>query len=205
MTKYMVEDILKHSMEIEEEGQKFYALLADRLNNAKLKNIFSIMSRQETGHYSFYKKLCEQLTVTPEAPATAEAPVNPETAVTPEAEVNPEAAVTPEAEVTTVTPGIPEIPSSDTELFDYKKHQLLEDRIFNRLDVVRKTPKIKTLGDALSFMIDIEMDVVDYFENTRKLVNPQGQAMMNKIINEEKSHVKQLVDLRQQYKSVILK
>jgi len=187
MVKYMVEDILKHSMEIEEAGQKFYALLADRLNNAKLKNIFSIMARQETGHYSFYKKLCEQLTVTPEAPVT------------------PEAAVTPEAEVTAVTPGTPEIPPSDTELFDYKKHQLLEDRIFNRLDVVRKTPKINNLGDALSFMIDIEMDVVDYFENTRKLVNPQGQAMMNKIINEEKSHVKQLVDLRQQYKSVILK
>jgi rubrerythrin len=43
MPKYSVENIIKHAIEIEEAGQKFYALLADRLNDAKLKkiNIFS--------------------------------------------------------------------------------------------------------------------------------------------------------------------
>ncbi|PKN17287.1 MAG: hypothetical protein CVU71_17305 [Deltaproteobacteria bacterium HGW-Deltaproteobacteria-6] len=102
-------------------------------------------------------------------------------------------------------PESPEIQPSGADPFDYKKHQLLEDRIFNRLDVVRKTPKIQTLGDALVFMIDIEMDVVDYFENARKLVNLQGQAMMGKIINEEKSHVKQLLDFRQHYKTTALR
>lgn len=163
MAKYTAENILKHAMEIEESGQKFYTMLAERLDDARLKKIFSVMARQEIEHYEVYRRMHEQ------------------------------------------QPATPNVAQPEAEPFDYKKHQLLEDRIFNRLDVVRKTPKIKTLGDALSFMIDIEMDVVDYFENTRKLVNPQGQALMNKIINEEKSHVKQLVDLRQQYKSVILK
>ncbi len=163
MAKYTAENILKHAMEIEESGQKFYTMLAERLDDARLKKIFSVMARQEIGHYEVYKKMREQQLATPDV-------------------VQPEA-----------------------EPFDYKKHQLLEDRIFNRLDVVRKTPKINNLGDALVFLIDTEMDVVDYFENARKLVNLQGQALMEKIINEEKSHVKQLVDLRQQYKSVILK
>jgi len=163
MGKYSVEQILKHAMEIEETGQKFYTTLADRLDNAQLKKIFSLMARQEIGHYHIYEKIYENL---PKAPDNIQ---------------------------------------PDADPFDYKKHQLLEDRIFNRLEVVRKTPQINTLGDALVFMIDIEMDVVDYFENTRKLVNLQGQALMEKIINEEKTHVKQLVDLRQQYKAVILK
>jgi len=163
MAKYSVEQILGHAMEIEESGQKFYALLADRLEDARLKKIFTIMARQEVGHFETYKSMCEQ------------------------------------------QPAAPDVPETGAELFDYKIHELLEDRIFNRLDVVRKTPKINTLGDALAFMIDIEMDVVDYFENARKLVNHQGQVLMLKIINEEKSHVKQLVDLRQQYQSIPLK
>ncbi|MEE9910926.1 MAG: ferritin family protein [Deltaproteobacteria bacterium] len=163
MSKYPVEKILKHAMEIEEAGQKFYAMLAERLDDAPLKKIFTVMSRQETGHYEVYKQLHDQL------------------------------------------PAVPEAPAPDAEPFDYKKHELLEDRIFNRLDVVRKTARINTLGDALVFMIDTEMDVVDYFENARRLVNLQGQDLMEKIINEEKTHVKQLVDLRHHYKTVILK
>ncbi len=163
MGKYTVDQILKHAMEIEEAGQKFYTMLADRLDNTQLKKIFSVMAHQETGHYNTYEKLHAQLSPAPDDSQQA------------------------------------------TDPFDYKKHQLLEDRIFNRLDVVRKTPNLKTLGDALVFMIDIEMDVVDYFENARKLVSLKGQALMEKIINEEKTHVKQLVDLRQQYKSVMLR
>lgn len=237
MAKYMVEDILTHSMEIEEAGQKFYALLADRLNDAKLKNIFTAMARQETGHYEFYKTLHEQLLETqkmqaapvppaptekpaetgtgtpppaPETQATPETPVAPEASETPvtsapETPVTPESPATLETLETLETPGTPDIQSSDTEPFDYKKQRLLEDRIFNRLTVVQKTPKIKTLGDALAFMIDTEIDVVDYFENARKLINPQGQVMMQKIINEEKSHVRQLLDLRSHYQSVMLK
>lgn len=163
MRKYTVKQILKHAMEIEESGRKFYIMLADRLVDEKLKKIFSVMAKQETGHYRTYEKLHEQ------------------------------------------QPDAPDVPETDTDSFDYKKHELLEDRIFNRLDVVRKTSKINTLGDALVFMIDIEMDVVDYFENARKLVNLQGQDLMEKIINEEKTHVKQLVDLRQYYKAALLR
>ena len=208
MAKYMVEGILKHSMEIEEAGQKFYALLADRLNDAKLKNIFTVMARQETGHYEFYKNLHEQLLETQAIPETPVTPETPATPLVPETSALPETPVTPETTVTAEAPTAPETPEiqpSVTELFDYKKQRLLEDRIFNRLAVVQKTPKIKTLGDALAFMIDTEMDVVDYFENARKLINPQGQVMMGKIINEEKSHVKQLLDLRKHYQSVTLK
>lgn len=163
MGKYSVKQILKHAMEIEEAGRQFYGMLAERLDDGKLKKIFAVMSNQETGHYKTYERLY------------------------------------------TEQPDLPDAPQADADAFDYKKHQLLEDRIFNRLDVVRKTTKIKTLGDALVFMIDIEMDVVDYFENARKLVNLQGQAQMEKIINEEKTHVKQLVDLRQQYKAAALR
>lgn len=163
MAKYSVAGMLKHAMEIEESGQKFYETLAGRLEDARLKKIFTTMARQETGHFTFYKKLLEEL------------------------------------------PPAPEIPREDADSFDYKKHEMLEDRIFNRLEVVRKTARINTLGDALVFMIDTEMDVVDYFENARRLINLQGQAMMEKIINEEKAHVRQLVDLRTHYKNTLLR
>ena len=86
MAKYTAENILKHAMEIEESGQKFYTMLAERLDDARLKKIFSVMARQEIGHYEVYKKMREQQLATPDV-------------------VQPEA-----------------------EPFDYKKHQLLEDR-----------------------------------------------------------------------------
>jgi len=95
--------------------------------------------------------------------------------------------------------------SAGGEPFDFKKHDLLEDKIFNRLEIVRKTQKIYTLGDTLALMIDIEINVVDYFENVRRLVCLQDQPKMEQIINEEKTHVRQLVDLRTQYKNTRLK
>jgi rubrerythrin len=95
-------------------------------------------------------------------------------------------------------------PSAD-EGFDGVKYDLLQDRIFNRLEVVRHVAKLSTLGDVLNYMIDIEIDAVDLFENLRHLLNKADHAQINKIINEERSHVKQLVDLRKQYKSVMLK
>lgn len=163
MGKYKVDEILGHAMEIEEAGQKFYAMLAERLDDSQLKKIFSIMSTQEVGHYEVYKRLREQL---PETPVDSKTQADP---------------------------------------FDYMKNEMLKDRIFNRLDVVRKTPGINNLGDALAFMIDVEMNVVDYFENIRKLVSPEEQPVMVRIINEEKTHVKQLTDLRKQYKAAVLR
>ncbi len=163
MEKLNVGKILEHALDIEETGQKFYAMLADRLDDPQLKKIFSIMSRQEVGHSEIYKKMRDDL---PEAPA-------------------PKAA-------------------ADGD-FDFKKNEMLEDRIFNRLEIVRKAPKLYTLGDALALMIEIEISVVDYFENIRRLVRLQDQPLMEKIINEEKTHVKQLVDLRTHYKSIRLK
>lgn len=163
MEKLNVRKILEHALDIEETGQKFYAMLADRLDDPQLKKIFSLMSRQEVGHSQIYKKMRDEL---PEAPA-------------------PEAA--------------------DIGEFDFKKNEMLEDRIFNRLEIVRKTPKLHTLGDALALMIEIEISVVDYFENLRRLVRLQDQPMMETIINEEKAHVKQLVDLRTHYRATRLR
>lgn len=163
MRKYNVEKILRHAMEIEEAGQKFYAMLASRLEDARLMKIFDIMSRQEVGHGDVYREMLAKL---PAAPA----------------------------------PG-----NADDDSFDFKKHEMLEDKIFNRLDVVRKTSRIYSLGDALALMIDIEMNVVDYFENIRRIVRLQDQPLMEQIINEEKAHVKQLIDLRTQYKTAKLK
>ncbi len=163
MGKYNVDEMLAHAMDIEQAGHKFYALLAERLENPQLKKIFALLSRQEVEHGKVYQQLRDQI---PAAPGGT--------------------------------------PDQENE-FDFKKHEMLEDRIFNRLEVVRKTPQLKTLGDALAFLIDIEIDVVDYFENIRKLVNLQGQLVMERIINEEKSHVKQLVNLRTQYKTTLLR
>jgi rubrerythrin len=163
MSKYKVDEILEHAMNIEEAGQKFYAMLADRLDDPPLKKIFSIMSRQEVGHLEIYKKLREQL------------------------------------------PAKPDDSEDQADPFDDVKHEMLEDKIFNRLDVVRKATGIHYLGEALALMIDVEMNVVDYFENICKQVNHEGQQAMQRIINEEKTHVKQLVDLRTQYKAVVLR
>jgi rubrerythrin len=94
---------------------------------------------------------------------------------------------------------------SSNEGFDGDKHDLLQDRIFNRLEVVRKAARLSTLGDVLNYMIDVEIDVVGLFENLRHLLKKADQVQIDKIINEERSHVRQLVDLRKQYKSVNLK
>lgn len=163
MEKYNITEILERALEIEEAGQKFYEMLASRLEDLQLKKIFSIMSREEAGHTEIYKKMREELSA---ASAGKDA---------------------------------------ETEPFDVKKNEMLKDRIFNRLDVVRKAPKIHALGDALAYIIDIEIDGVDYFENIRRLVRPQDQPMMNRIINEEKAHVKQLIDLRTQFKTARLR
>ena len=89
--------------------------------------------------------------------------------------------------------------------FDPVKHELLKDRIFNRLEIVQKAGKIKSVGDAMNYLVEIEIDVVNFFENFRKLLNVADQPQLGAVINEERSHVKMLVDLRQQYKSISLK
>ena len=89
--------------------------------------------------------------------------------------------------------------------FDLAKHELLKDRIFNRLDTVKKVSKINTVGNALNYLVEIEIDVVSFYDNFRKLLNAADQVQLDAVINEERSHVKMLVDLRQQYKSVRLK
>ena len=91
--------------------------------------------------------------------------------------------------------------SADSELFDFNRHEIIEEKIFNHVDILRKTSRIFTLGDALALMIEIEINSVDYYENIRKLVRAQDQPVMERIINEEKSHVRRLVDLRTEYKT----
>ncbi len=89
--------------------------------------------------------------------------------------------------------------------FDPAKHELLKDRIFNRLNIVQKAGKIKTVSAALNYLVEIEIDVVDFFENFRKLLNAADQLQLSTVTNEERGHVKMLVNLRQQYKSIKLK
>jgi len=163
MTKYNVDTILRHAMDIEEVGQKFYAMLSEKVADPELKKIFTLMSRQETVHKEIFSKMREQL-----PPSSVDK-------------------------------------SMDAEQFDLNAHELIADKIFNRMEIVRKTQNIYTLGDALALMIDIEISGVDYYENFRKLVRLQDQAIMERVINEEKTHVRRLVDLRTQYKATRLK
>ncbi|HQL00181.1 MAG TPA: ferritin family protein [Smithellaceae bacterium] len=102
-------------------------------------------------------------------------------------------------------PASPNEPDASLQDFDKLEHDLLLDRIFNRLTVVSKTAKLQTLGDALTYLIDIEMDVVSFFENFIKLIRPTDQATLRQIINEERAHVRQLVDLRKRYRDEMLR
>lgn len=92
-----------------------------------------------------------------------------------------------------------------TEMFDETHFEALKDKIFNRLENVKKVSTLKTLGDALNYMIDIECDVVDLFEKLQSLVRTDEKAKITRIINEERSHVQQLMALRRRYRSMSLK
>ena len=81
----------------------------------------------------------------------------------------------------------------------------MKDKIFNRLENVKKVSTLKTLGDAFNYMIDIECDVVDLYEKLQNLVRTDEKAKITRIINEERKHVQQLMAFRRRYQSVSLK
>ncbi len=89
--------------------------------------------------------------------------------------------------------------------FDERQYEELKDKIFNRMESIKKIARLKTLGDALNYMIDIECAAVDLFEQLQHLVNQAERPQITRIINEERSHVKQLVDLRQRFENVNIK
>lgn len=89
--------------------------------------------------------------------------------------------------------------------FDEQRYEQLRDKIFNRMEKVTKVVKLKTLGEALNYMIETECDAVDLFEQLQKLVTADERPQITHIINEERSHVKQLTEMRHQHQSVNLK
>jgi rubrerythrin len=82
---------------------------------------------------------------------------------------------------------------------DDRDYEELKDRIFNRMENVKKVHRLKTISDVLNYLIDIECDVVDLFEKLQNLVHTEDRPAITRIINEERSHVKDLTALRTQY------
>lgn len=61
MDLYDISEILQVAIKIEENGQRFYAAMKDKLPDEKAKNIFDFLSREEEKHKETFKSLLDQV------------------------------------------------------------------------------------------------------------------------------------------------
>ncbi|MCB1041807.1 MAG: ferritin family protein [Acidobacteria bacterium] len=69
---------------------------------------------------------------------------------------------------------------------------LTQSNVFDRKAVLADIAEINTLKQAIDFAVLRERASIEYYEGLSRLINTNDQHMMEAIIEEEQSHIKQL-------------
>ena len=88
--------------------------------------------------------------------------------------------------------------TGDFKIEAYKKHLVkeLSDKIFNKVKTIKKFISYEEQIEILDSLIDVEQEVLKFFEDLSRYVVLKDVDKMGIIINEEKRHVSELVALR---------
>lgn len=80
------------------------------------------------------------------------------------------------------------------EYGDYVK-SLVNSHIFNMSKVKDLVKEIKSDKDILRFALSFEKDSIVIFQEFKNAANKQGAELLEKLINEEKEHIKKINEL----------
>jgi rubrerythrin len=75
----------------------------------------------------------------------------------------------------------------------------VEHQIFTNEKLEKDIPHIKKPVTALEFGIWRELDTILYYQEVKKYLPVEQRDMIEKIINEERKHFLQLIELKKQY------
>jgi rubrerythrin len=74
---------------------------------------------------------------------------------------------------------------------------MVQERVFPGVEEASKVARgMKDLGRVFRFALQIEKDNILYFHELRDFVAEQDRGVLNRLIEEEKSHIRRLVELR---------
>jgi len=80
---------------------------------------------------------------------------------------------------------------------------IFKDKIFNRIDVLKKLMGPKSIYELLDACVENELEVIKYYTHLQNFLSTKDQSYMTSVINEEKNHVKYLLNERNKYKTVL--
>lgn len=76
----------------------------------------------------------------------------------------------------------------------------LKDKVFNRVQSLQQIMAAKSPYELLNQLVNLELDVINYYTHIQHFILPKEQEFLIKIINEEKDHVKELIEERNRFK-----
>ena len=78
--------------------------------------------------------------------------------------------------------------------------EILKDKVFNRVQSLQQLINAQSPYELLNHLVNLELDVINYYTHLQHFILPKEQQFLMKIINEEKDHVKELIRERNRFK-----
>lgn len=183
MRIYTARDIYEHALEVERLGAEFYKKLADKAKTRRMKELFLKFSEDEYRHYDAFNKLIENVVEDYELKEANENLKEFEN-------LYQELSDLEEDDMEDIKVGTEKVPERPKSL------SKINDKIFNRMDNLKKFLKVVDDISLVNVLIKIELDVIYFYTNIRGRVMDGEWRLINPIINEEKKHLDELLVLR---------
>ena len=95
-----------------------------------------------------------------------------------------------------------QLPETYTEEYDLYLKALVDSAIFSDEQIAREmAKKVSSEADALQIGLEAEKDSILFYSEMRVLVRRTDREVINRIIEEERSHLRQLLNLRRRLSS----
>jgi rubrerythrin len=151
-------EILKVAIRIEENGEIFYRMMADKLESQQIKSTFIYLADEDNKH----KRIFEDML----------------------------------SEADNYEP----FESYPGEYTAYLR-AYADEHVFSREKTGKlMAKKIKTAAEAVKFAVGIELDSIHYYNELKNFVPENQKSIIDKIIEEERSHYLKLLDVQKTLK-----
>ncbi len=172
--KYTVRDVLNVAIESEETGLRFYRKLSEIADDEDIKAFFTVASVQEAEHAETYRQMLTEF----EAERELE-----------DSENNDQ----PKSKLDPIEGVIVMMKSAGDEVTK------IEQSLFG-IGTVKQFLTIGELAKIIDILVGIEQAAIDLFGELKNLTISAHRSKVEAIINEEREHLRILLDMRNKYK-----
>ena len=152
---YSGSDAVEIAVQIEKNGEAFYAKLAERAPQGEVKELFQYLAEAEKEHVATFQQILKEVF-----------------------EYKPQDAF--------------------PEVFFVYMHELASQYVFTQKGKGEEVASsVKDFSEGIGVALGFERDSINFFEEVKKMVPEKDKGLIDKVIQEEKKHIKQLLDKKE--------